>query len=169
MDPVAPEQIRPEHIRRAFVNSTKSRAAAMTLPRPWPMAEPDGLDFLGWTDPKAPQRAYLVVGPPVADALVAIELRLAEPVGPPRRTMCDWCQTQDAAGGSRLMVASRAGARGRSGDSVGLYVCTDFGCSSRARRPLKAHQRSVSGAPDTRVADLRERVAEFVARVTESA
>lgn len=161
------EALAPDAIRRAFVNSSKSRAAAMNLPRPWPVERLDDLDFLGWTDPKAPQRAYLVVAPPLTERLVTIELRMADSVGPRRRTMCDWCHTQDAVGGSRLVVAPRAGSRGRSGNSVGLYVCTDFGCSLRARQPLKAHQRSVSGAADRRVDDLRERVAEFVERVLE--
>ena len=62
-------------------------------------------------------------------------------------------------------MAPRAGARGRSGDSVGVYVCTDFDCSLRARRPLLGHQRSVTGAPDLRIDDLRDRVGAFVERV----
>lgn len=152
-------------IRRAFVNSSKSRAAAMNLPKPWPPDHLEQWDFVGWTDPKAPQRAYLVVAPPLVEVVTAVELRLAEPTGARRATLCDWCHTQDADGGARLMVASRSGSRGRSGDTVGLYVCGDFACSARARSPLKVHQRSVSGAPDQRVEQLRRRVAEFVARV----
>jgi hypothetical protein len=153
-------------IRRAFVNSSRSRAAAMNLPSAWPPATSDDLDFLGWTDPKAPQRAYLVVGPEVFDDLVAIELRLpsTRPVGK-RHTMCDLCQTADAPDGSLLMVAPRAGSRGRSGDTVGVYVCADFACSARARRPLKEHERSVTGRADTRVPDLVDRVSAFVDRV----
>lgn len=160
MDPVEPATV-----RRAFVNSSRSRAAAATFPQHWPPADLDERDFLGWADPKAPLRAYLVVGPPVTAEIVAVELRLGESAGPRRSSHCDWCHTQDADGGSRLVVAPRAGARGRSGDTVGLYVCADFGCSARARRPLLAHQRSVSGAPDLRVDELRERVGAFVERV----
>lgn len=162
MDPVEPAAI-----RRAFVNSSRSRAAAATFPKQWPPAGHEERDFLGWADPKAPLRAYLVVGPPVAAELVAVELRLGESAGPRRSSHCDWCHTQDADGGSRLVVATRAGSRGRAGDSVGLYVCADFGCSARVRRPLLAHQRSVSGAPDRRVDELRERVGAFVERVLE--
>ncbi|GAA1745544.1 FBP domain-containing protein [Aeromicrobium alkaliterrae] len=152
-------------VRRAFVNSSRSRTAAVTFPQQWPPADAAEVDFLAWADPKAPQRAYLVVAPPVTDETVAVELRLGESAGPRRAAHCDWCHTQDAAAGSRLVVAPRAGSRGRSGNSVGVYVCTDFGCSERARRPLKAHQRSVSGAPDLRVEELAERVGHFVARV----
>ena len=157
--------LEPTDVRRAFVNSSKSRAAAATFPKPWPPEHPDERDFLAWTDPKAPHRAYLVVGAPITADLVSIELRLGESAGPRRSSHCDWCHTQDAEGGSRLVVAPRAGARGRSGDSVGVYVCTDFGCSLRARRPLLGHQRSVTGAPDLRIGDLRDRVGAFVERV----
>ena len=155
-------------VRRAFVNSSRSRAAAATFPIAWPPADVAHLDFLGWTDAKAPLRAYLVVGPEVVeDGPVAVELRLGASAPGPRATMCDWCHAADAEGGARLVVAPRAGARGRSGDTVGVYVCADFGCSRRVRRPLKDHQRSVSGMPDTRVADLVASVRAFVDRVRE--
>lgn len=157
--------LEPADVRDAFVNSSRSRAAAVTFPRPWPPERTAERDFLGWADPKAPLRAYLVVGAPICDEIVSIELRLGESAGPRRSSHCDWCHTQDAEGGSRLVVAPRAGARGRSGDSIGLYVCTDFDCSRRARRPLLGHQRSVSGAPDLRVDELRARVGTFVDRV----
>jgi hypothetical protein len=165
-------QLEQTDVRRAFVNSSRSRAAAATFPKPWPPARSDERDFVAWADPKAPLRAYLVAGPPLADGitdgLTTIELRLGETGGGPRASLCDWCQTQDADGGARLVVAPRAGSRGKAGDSVGVYVCADFDCSLRVRQPLKAHQRSVSGAADTRVDDLRERVGSFVARVLES-
>lgn len=153
-------------LRRAFINSSRSKAASTTLPSPWPPTRADELDFVGWVDPKAPRRAYLVVGPPAVDELVAVELRApSTTVSHGRRTMCDLCQTVDAPDGSLLMVAPRAGARGRGGDSVGLYMCSDFACSVRAREPLKEHQRSLTGAPDTRVPDLVDRVLAFVDRV----
>jgi len=138
----------------------------MSLPSAWPPPRADDLDFMGWADPRAPRRAYLALGGDADGDLVAVELRL--PSASPsraRRTMCDLCQTVDAQEGALLMVAPRAGARGRAGDSVGLYVCADFACSLRAREPLKEHQRSVSGRPDSRVEDLVERVTAFVERV----
>ncbi len=152
-------------IRRAFVNSSRSRAAAVTYPASWPLSRHDERDFLAWADPKAPRRAYLVIGPPITPDVLAIELRLGETAGPRRASHCDWCHTQDSESGSRLIVAPLAGPRGRAGNSVGVYVCADFDCSLRARAPLKAHQRSVLGAPDLRVDGLRERVAAFTARV----
>lgn len=149
-------------VRKAFVNSTRSRAAAANFPPEWPA---DADDLVAWEDPKAPQRAYLVPDPDLVGGTIALELRLTG--GPPstRKTMCDLCRTQDAPDGSRLVVAPRAGARGKAGDSVGLYVCTDFGCAQRARAKRKEHQVSVTGRPDTRVPELRERLLAFVERV----
>ncbi|MFY0407640.1 FBP domain-containing protein [Solicola sp. PLA-1-18] len=152
-------------VRKAFVNSSRSKAASATFPGTWPPAGADELDVVGWTDPKAPRRGYLVLGPEVAGEVLALELRLPSEAPTHRKTMCDLCQTQDAPDGSRLVVAPRAGARGKAGDTVGLYVCTDFGCSLRARQPLKEHQKPVMGGPDLRVPDLVGRLREFVDRV----
>jgi hypothetical protein len=150
-------------VRRAFINTSRSRAASMSLPTPWPPPRPDDRDFVGWVDPKAPRRAYLVVGD---DELVAIELRLpSAPTGRARKTMCDLCHSVDAPDGAALVVAARAGARGRAGDSVGICICTDFDCSLRVREPLKEHQVSVSGRPDDRQQQLVERLRDFIARI----
>ncbi len=49
-----------QDIRAAFVNCSKGEAKRLPVPRdlgerPW-----DDLDFLGWRDPGAPDRSYLV-------------------------------------------------------------------------------------------------------------
>ncbi len=153
-------------VRKAFVNSSRSRAASMSMPATWPLPRADERDFLGWVDPKAPRRAYLVLGADLVDELMTIELRLPSSAGArSRKTMCDLCRSVDAPDGAALVVAPRAGARGRAGDSVGICLCTDFECSLRAREPLTGHQVSVSGAPDERVPELVGRLMEFVARV----
>jgi hypothetical protein len=152
-------------VRASIVNSSRSRVAAMTLPAPWPPERLDERDYLGWVDPKAPQRAWLVLGESMVDEPVGLELRLADSAGPARTTLCDWCRTDDGTSTARLVVARRSGPRGRAGDTVGQYVCGDLACWMRARRPLKAYEKSVTGAPDTRVDDLRLRVLEFVDRV----
>ncbi|MEU8819920.1 FBP domain-containing protein [Actinoplanes sp. NPDC048796] len=112
-----------QEIRAAFVNCSKGEATRLYVPRdlsdqPW-----EELDYLGWRDPRAPQRAYLVAGDQ------ALVLRTpsagAERM---RRSMCSMCTVSPLAGVS-LMVAPRAGAAGKRGDSVGSYFCNDFGCS----------------------------------------
>jgi hypothetical protein len=152
-----------EEVRRTFVNSTRSRTRSMSFPPTWPPPGGQDRELVGWTDPKAPQRAYLVVER--AGEVVSLELRLTTGPRRARSTLCDWCHTSEAEDGARLVVAPLSGARGRAGDTVGVYVCADFACSARARRPLKPHEKSVSGREDTRVADLAERVDAFVDRV----
>lgn len=119
-------------IRASFVNCTKGEAKRLTLPadlstRPW-----DDLDFLGWRDPSAPQRAHLVVES--GDGLVGVALRLASSyAGRPRRGMCSLCLTTHPGDGVSLMTARKAGRSGQQGDSVGVYICADLGCSLYVR------------------------------------
>jgi hypothetical protein len=162
---IAVQSLTPAEVRSSIVNSSRSRRASMTLPTPWPLDRLDERDYLGWVDPKAPQRAYVVLGDDIVPETVGIELRVPTSASSGRTTLCDWCRTDDGTSTSRLLVAARAGARGRAGDTVGVYVCGDLGCWHRARRPLKPHEKSVTGAPDTRVDDLRARVLDLVDRV----
>ncbi|MET9226019.1 FBP domain-containing protein [Lentzea sp. NPDC003310] len=117
-----------EHdLRTSFVNSTKGEAKRMHVPkdlgeRPW-----DDLDFLGWTDPAAPDRSYLVIeldGRPTG-----IALRRAAPAGRARKSMCSWCLTTHSGDGVVLMSARKAGKSGQLGNTVGVYVCADLACS----------------------------------------
>lgn len=97
-------------IRRAVINSSRSKAASMTFPSTWPPPRADERDFIGWVDPKAPRRAYLVLGADLVDELTVVELRLpSSPGGRTRKTMCDLCQTSDSPAGVALLVAARAG------------------------------------------------------------
>ncbi len=117
-----------EHdIRASFVNSTKGEAKRMHVPkdlgdRPW-----DDLDFLGWRDPAAPDRSYLVIE--LDGRLVGIALRRASQAGHARKTMCAWCLTTHSGDGVSLMTARKAGKSGQLGNSVGVYLCADLACS----------------------------------------
>jgi hypothetical protein len=83
------------------------------------------LDYLGWEDPKAPGRGYLVTER--GGRVRAVALRTSEcGLGRKRKTMCDLCMTVGSVG---LMVAPRAGKAGQRGNSVGTYVCAALDCS----------------------------------------
>ncbi|WP_043465451.1 FBP domain-containing protein [Kitasatospora sp. MBT66] len=118
-------------IRAAFVNCTKGEASRLNVPRdlaeqPW-----DDLDFLGWRDPQAPDRAYLVAvldGRPVAVALRSSGAASWQA----RRSLCSLCVTTHT-GGVSLLVAPRAGKAGKQGNSVGAYMCADLACSLYVR------------------------------------
>ncbi|MEU9284275.1 FBP domain-containing protein [Streptomyces sp. NPDC048275] len=115
-----------QEIRTAFVNCTKGEAKRLSVPRdlaerPW-----DDLDFLGWRDPQAPDRAYLTTeldGHPVALALRCPSATSWQT----RRSMCSMCMTTHT-GGVSLMVAAKAGKAGQQGNSVGAYICSDLAC-----------------------------------------
>ncbi|MET9790069.1 FBP domain-containing protein [Streptomyces canus] len=125
------EPLTEQEIRAAFVNCTKGEAKRLSVPRdlaerPW-----EDLDYFGWRDPQAPDRAYLVAvldGRPTALALRGS----AAGSWQTRRSMCSLCLTTHS-GGVSLMVARRAGKAGQQGNSVGAYMCDDLACSLYVR------------------------------------
>jgi hypothetical protein len=120
-----------QDIRNSFVNCSKGEAKRLAVPRdlgerPW-----DDLDFLGWRDPQAPDRAYLVAD--LGAGPVAIILRTPAAVAGQKRTnLCSICLTSHS-GGVTLMVAPRTGKAGQQGNSVGAYLCGDLACSLYTR------------------------------------
>ncbi|WP_436657952.1 FBP domain-containing protein [Micromonospora sp. URMC 103] len=126
-------------IRASFVNCTKGETQRLAVPRdlaerPWA-----DLDFLGWHDPAAEERAYLVAE---ADTgLVGVALRVAPHAGRARRSMCSLCLTTHTGDGVSLMTARKAGRQGRQGNSVGAYICTDLACSLYLRGRKDAGRR----------------------------
>jgi hypothetical protein len=131
-----------QEIRSSFINCSKGEAKRISLPRdlderPW-----DDLDFLGWRDPGAPDRSYLVAereGRPVGVTLRFPSARR----GLLHRSMCSLCLTTHRGGGVSLMTARKTGAAGREGHSVGVYMCADLACSLyvRGRKALDSGSR----------------------------
>ncbi|POX47168.1 hypothetical protein C3489_30435 [Streptomyces sp. Ru71] len=115
-------------IRNSFINCSKGEAKRLAVPRDLDVRPWDDLDFLGWRDPGAPDRSYLVTERD--GELVGVAFRF-----PPaqraimQRSLCGLCLTSHPRGGVSLMTARKAGAAGREGNSVGLYMCTDLACS----------------------------------------
>lgn len=121
-----------QDIRSSFINCSKGEAKRLAIPRdlaerPW-----NDLDFLGWRDPGAPDRSYLVTER--EDRLVGVTLRFpSSQRGFLHRSMCSLCLTTHPGNGVRLMTARKAGAAGREGNSVGVYMCADLACSLYVR------------------------------------
>ncbi|WP_432138199.1 MULTISPECIES: FBP domain-containing protein [unclassified Streptomyces] len=121
-----------QDIRDSFVNCSKGEAKRLAVPRDLEARPWDDLDFLGWRDPGAPDRGYLVTereGRPLGVALRHPSSRR----GFLHRSLCSLCLTTHPGGGVSLMTARKAGAAGREGNSVGLYMCTDLACSLYVR------------------------------------
>ncbi|WP_329100724.1 FBP domain-containing protein [Micromonospora sp. NBC_01699] len=127
-----------EHeIRASFVNCTKGETKRLALPRDLATRPWHDLDFLGWRDDAAPQRAYLVTE--TGDGLMGVALRLASPhTGQARRSMCSLCLTTHTGNGVSLMTARKAGPSGQQGNSVGAYICADLACSLYLRGKKQA-------------------------------
>ncbi|KJS59850.1 FBP domain-containing protein [Streptomyces rubellomurinus] len=152
-------------IRAAFVNCTKGEAKRLHVPRdlaerPW-----EDLDFLGWRDPQAPDRAYLAAE--LDGRTVAVALRSSGAASwQARRSICSLCVTTHT-GGVSLLVAPRAGAAGKQGNSVGAYMCADLACSLyvRGKREVgtKLHE---SLSLEEKVRRTVANLAAFVAKVT---
>jgi hypothetical protein len=156
-----------QEIRTAFVNCTKGEAKRLSVPRdladrPW-----DDLDYLGWRDPQAFHRAYLVAE--LEGRPRAVALRCPSPgPGQLRRGMCSMCLTTHT-GGVSLMVAARAGKAGQQGNSVGAYICGDLACSLyvRGRKAMGAGARLAESLTlEEKIERTVANVAAFVGKVT---
>ena len=122
-------------IRASFINCSKGEAKRLLVPSDLPRRPWAELDFLGWNDPGAPERNYLVAERD--GLLVGIGLRAAsgrDASGRVNRAgLCGLCVTPQPGSGVRLMTAAKAGPSGRMGNSVGTFVCADLCCSLYVR------------------------------------
>lgn len=74
-------------------------------------------------------RAFLVFRDRPGAPLRGLVFHRNAGAAPDRAAMCEWCHAVRGHGGVKLMSV-RAGERRR----VGLYLCSDLGCVSRARQ-----------------------------------
>ncbi|TDQ52891.1 FBP domain-containing protein [Actinorugispora endophytica] len=125
-------------IRGSFVNCSKGEARRANLPKgladlPW-----DDLDFLGWQDPGAPDRGYIVAERD--GGLAGITLRVPPGVrrSLTKTTVCSICLTAHAGTGVSLLTARKVGAAGRQGNTVGAYMCADLACPLYVRGRKKS-------------------------------
>ncbi len=150
-------------VRRSFVNCSRGEAQGLTLPRGFADLDWAGLDVLGWRDPKAPLRGYLVLD--LADGPVGIAVRAADSrMSSGTAVMCLLCQTGQAGDAVSLFTARRTGEAGRNGNTVGTYICADLGCSDRVRTeiPPWLQLRDPAEVVAERAAELRGRAEGFL-------
>ena len=153
-----------QQIRTAMANSTRGEASRMVFPAGFGGLDFTVLEYLGWRDPKAPQRGYLVSWQD--DRPVGVALRAPEGASK-KSVMCTLCRTTHSSGGVALFAAARAGAAGRNGNTVGTYICADLACSTYIRQP----KATLAVVPEPgmvveeRIEGLLHRTAAFVDRV----
>ena len=155
-----------QQVRRSFVNCSQGEAKALALPKDFAELDWPALELLGWRDPKAPLRGYLVVDTgegPVGVAVRAADTRMSSRTA----AMCLLCQTARTGDAVSLFTAKRTGAAGRNGNTVGTYMCADLGCADRVRTeiPPWLQDRNPAEVVAERAAELRDRVQGFVEAV----
>ncbi|MEH3143319.1 MAG: FBP domain-containing protein, partial [Mycobacterium kyogaense] len=144
-----------------------SEIKKVTFATDFDTVEFDALEYYGWTDPKIPRRAYLVIERTDGPVALLVNRAASKPRG---RTMCTWCNDVTLSEDAVLYTVRRAGAAGRRGDTLGTLICSDFGCSRNVRRlPPAFHKGTdLDLIRAQQVDELRRKVHGFVDRVLSS-
>lgn len=153
-----------DQILGAFRATTRSEVRRVTFATDFDTVEFDTLEYYGWTDPKIPRRAYLVVESPDGPAALLLNRAATKPRG---RAMCTWCNDVTLTEDAVLYTVRRGGAAGRRGDTLGTLICADFGCSRNVRRLPPAFHRGtdLELIRARQIDDLRRKVLGFVDKV----
>jgi hypothetical protein len=153
-------------IRTSFVNCSKGEARRMRLPLLREIQWED-LDFLGWRDPGAPERGYLVAEHD--GSLVGVALRASTEVRRSftKSTICSVCVTPHSGTGVALFTAARVGESGRQGNTVGTYLCSDLACSLyvRGKRHSDFRMRFESLTDEERILRLQVNMEGFLSEI----
>lgn len=152
---------------RSLLNTTKGEASSVNLPTDFPRLDWDELEFLGWRDPKAPLRGYLIRE--VGGTVQGIALRAADTsMSRSITAMCLICRAAASADSISLFTAKRVGPAGRNGNTVGTYICADLRCGEQIHRPTDpARFRAELGLPlEERVLRMNQRLEAFFEDVT---
>lgn len=159
-----------EEVRGAIVNldSTENR---IRLPARFDDVRWARIDYLGWRDPRSPQRAYLVTE---ADGqALGVLLRQApnDAAHGSRAIMCDLCRFARRFNEVSLFTARRPSRDKRERlNTVGLLLCTDLDCAVKLhtepiRQPFQPPLDEIIGA---RRAGMRSRTIAFMRSVSDT-
>ncbi|MFZ4895772.1 FBP domain-containing protein [Plantibacter sp. Mn2098] len=149
-------------LRDSFINASRKEASSLTLPAGFTDIDFDTIDYLGWSDPKMPRRAYVVTttedGAPASVLLQQAEQRTLA------RAQCSWCHDVTLRNDVQLFAAKKAGPAGRKGDTLGTLICANFGCSKNVRMlpPLAYEGYDRETARELRMLKLQEHVQGFI-------
>lgn len=124
------ESLRSADLSRALINASRKEATSLKVPFDLETVPWERLDYLGLSDPKSPQRAYVFV--PVDQQVIGAILRVTP--ASRNQALCSWCEDVTETTGVRMFTAKRAGAAGRAGNTVGTLLHADFSCSQHVRR-----------------------------------
>lgn len=116
-----------QQIRNSFINCTKGEATRLNLPPHLVEMDWEREIFLGWVDPNAPQRGYIVVED--EQGVEAVALTKSTMKGRGAAQMCQFCLTLHSGSGVSMYSAARPSAKKGKYSSVGTYLCDDLRCT----------------------------------------
>ncbi|WP_423923126.1 FBP domain-containing protein [Frigoribacterium sp. 2-23] len=152
-------------IRESFVNAMPGDLDRLPIPGLHEMIWTDR-EFLGWRDPQAHLRGYIVHW--MDDRPVGLVVRSSgASLRPGIAAMCSMCHSPQPATQVRLFTAPRAGEAGLNGNTLGTYMCEDLACSLliRVAPPHLNPPEQIA----RRAAGLTERMQGFTTTVMETA
>ncbi|WP_321179379.1 FBP domain-containing protein [Mycolicibacterium porcinum] len=157
----------PAQILRAFRGATRSEVKKVTFAANFDAVDFGKLEYYGWTDPKIPRRAYLLVERPGGPIALLLNRAAVKPRG---RAMCTWCNDVNLTDEAVLYTVRRGGAAGRKGDTIGTLICANFGCSRNVRQLPPAYHKDtdLQRLREQQVEQLVRKVHGFVDRVLET-
>ena len=149
---------------RSMINCSKGDAKRMTLADDVVGTGLKEVEFVGWRDPRMPQRAISCLH---EGAVTGVLLRPAAGGGPRRTAMCALCRTTRSGGDGTLFTAPRRAPPGRDGNTVGTYICDDLACpaTTRLEKATPSVAPDLSHPVDERIAGLRVRLDTFLASI----
>lgn len=157
------QQLTENQIKKSFVNVSRRELEKIKIPAHLAEVDWASREYVGWTDPKIPQRSFVIV--PVDGIARGVVLR-STPTAK-KQAMCNWCEDIHELTGVKMFVAKKAGPSGRNGNTLGTFVHGDFDCHDMVRTPPRA----IEGQNDPeafiarRIAKLSDHAATFVKRI----
>ena len=154
-------------IRASFINASRQEAKKLTLPEIFNDLDWESLEYLGWRDPKMPQRGYMIYTNADGETR-GLLLRATEGACKAgSAAMCEMCRDVTLPCAVGMFTTRRSGQAGRDGDTLGTLLCTRFECSANVRiappkDPINPDPMVVVAQ---RIIQLDERVNSFIQRV----
>lgn len=157
------QQLTEYQIKKSFVNDSHREIEKVKFPPHFAEVDWSEREYRGWTDPKIPQRAYVIV--PVDGIARGLLLRSEAPTK--SQAMCNWCEDIHELAGVNMYVAKKAWPSGRNGSTLGALIHGEFNCHEMVRTPPRAieEQDDPEAFIGRRIAKLSDHAANFVKRV----
>lgn len=155
-----------DDLRASFVNITEEELEMLAVPASFPFTEWDHTDFYAWKDPATPHRGYIIAE--LDGVPRGVVLRAANGNSRARTSLCNVCHVMQPADQVVLYTARRSGERGRNGDSIGTYMCSELSCHEGVRLAAPLAPSEFRTSVDFRIDNTKRRAENFVRDIVEA-